>query len=142
MRPISLIVIHGSATTPVMDIGAAEINEWHISRHPPFRKIGYHKVIRRDGVIEPGRDYAEIGAHVKGNNRNSIGICLVGGIDYDGQPENNYTLTQFCSLFGLLSDLRDQFPSAVIMGHRDVPGAKTSCPCFDVGAYITGANLS
>src|SRR5690606_114532 len=78
-RFINLLVIHCAATTPLMDIGAKEIDVWHKQRG--WSKIGYHFVIRRNGVIEKGRDISEVGAHVEGYNKNSIGICMVGGID-------------------------------------------------------------
>ena len=47
-------------------------------------------MIGRSGEIESGRALDKVGAHVKGDNKFSIGICYVGGVD-DGlgreQPE-------------------------------------------------------
>ena len=40
--------------------------------------IGYHKVILRSGIIENGRPEFWIGAHVKGLNKSSLGVCLIG----------------------------------------------------------------
>ena len=48
------IVIHCSATKASMNTDAKEIDRWH--RQRGWRKIGYHWVIRRDGVVEEGRD--------------------------------------------------------------------------------------
>ena len=42
------IVIHCSATRPSQDIDAKEIDRWHRSRG--WLKIGYHKVLKRDGT--------------------------------------------------------------------------------------------
>lgn len=80
------VIVHCSAT-PDYEIsskrydiiGAHEIDIMHKQRG--FTKIGYHWVIRRTGIIEPGRvDGAvfEIGAHCKGLNTRSIGICYIG----------------------------------------------------------------
>ena len=61
------IVIHCSATKPSMDhVDAKEIDRWH--RQRGWRKIGYHWVIRRDGIVEEGRELGEVGAHARGFN--------------------------------------------------------------------------
>ena len=137
MRTIDRIIIHCSATTPEMDIGVLEIDGWH--RNPPhnYRKIGYHFVIRRDGTVEHGRDIVEVGAHAKGHNYNSVGICMVGGIDEYGTPENNFTLEQFKTLFELLITLHEDYEIKEVLGHRDLPNVNKSCPCFDVRNVIS-----
>lgn len=55
---------------------ASEIRRWHLARG--FEDIGYHKVIRKDGSIEDGRDIAFVGAHAEGRNHDSIGVCFEG----------------------------------------------------------------
>ena len=40
--------------------------------------IGYHKVINSDGEIEDGRPEYWVGAHVRGLNDCSLGVCLIG----------------------------------------------------------------
>jgi hypothetical protein len=57
-------------------IGAKQINEWHIARG--WIGLGYHHVIRQTGVVEVGRPETELGAHCKGHNQGSIGVCIVG----------------------------------------------------------------
>ena len=47
-----------------------------------YEDIGYHAVILRDGTIQHGRDIRMIGAHAKGKNYDSIGVCLVGDFRY------------------------------------------------------------
>jgi N-acetylmuramoyl-L-alanine amidase len=89
-------------------------------------------VIRRDGLVEEGRPVAQAGAHVAGHNAHSIGICLVGGLDTDGSPQNNFTPKQFDALYALLLTLHHKFPGAEVLGHRDFPGVAKACPCFDV----------
>ena len=71
-------MVHCAYTTATMDIGAKDIDRWH--REKGWLGCGYHKVIRRDGTVEDGRPMNKAGAHVRGINRQSIGICLAGGM--------------------------------------------------------------
>lgn len=139
MREITHIVIHAADTPAEMDIGAAEIRRWHLERG--WSDIGYHYVVRREGVLETGRDLDgdgevldETGAHVLGHNRGTLGICLVGGRGPDGQPDCNFTAAQWASLEALVDYLVGRFPRADVCGHRDLDPAK-ACPCFDVRAW-------
>jgi len=125
------IAIHCSATQNKNAINAAVIRDWHVNERG-WSDIGYHYVIKTDGTVENGRDLMSVGAHVQGYNSRSIGICLVGGVDKANNPVNNFTKEQFKSLRDLLSGLLRAFPNAVIQGHRDFPGVKKACPCFDV----------
>lgn len=133
MRAINLIVIHCSATKPTQDIGAKEIREWHVKGNG-WKDIGYHFVIRRNGVVEDGRPVEQVGAHVAGHNANSIGICMVGGIDAAGKPEANFTPEQWKALPRLLRVLKAQYPKATIHGHNEY--AAKACPSFDVQKWL------
>lgn len=128
---IKYIIVHCAATKPSQDIGVEEIRRWHLERG--FKDIGYHYVIRRDGSIESGRPEWNVGAHAKGYNASSIGVCLVGGLDNEGRPEPNYTPQQWSSLARLVRDLHNRCPNADIIGHNNV--AAKDCPCFDVRAW-------
>lgn len=139
MRQINALVVHCSATPPHRDIGAAEIRRWHLDRG--WRDIGYHCVIRRNGLIEDGRSVSLPGAHVSGHNADTIGICLVGGVNAAGKAENNYTPDQWASLRWLLQNLLQDYPGAMIKGHRDFPKVKKDCPCFDVGLWAAAVGL-
>lgn len=136
VRPIRRIIIHCSATKPEQDIGAAEIREWHVAKG--WQDIGYHHVIRRDGTREEGRPESRVGAHVAGHNMDSIGICLVGGIDDAGRPDANFTRAQWVSLEQLVKNCVMRHPGATVSGHRDWTDAK-ACPCFDVKAWWSAA---
>lgn len=133
MRDIDRIVVHCSATSPGMDIGVAEIDAWHRDRG--FAGIGYHFVIRRGGRVEDGRLVEQPGAHAKGYNKNSIGVCLAGGIDKLGNSENNFTKKQFDALRRVIGRLLAQYPGAELCGHRDLPNVHKDCPCFDVAKW-------
>lgn len=133
------IFVHCSATKPSMDIDAKEIDRWH--RERGFLKIGYHFVIKRDGTKETGRDLMEAGAHVKGHNHKSIGLCLIGGVsEFDvNVADNNFTNEQFLTLKNLLNDLKEQFPGIVIKGHNEV--SSKACPSFDVQAWLLAEGI-
>lgn len=128
-RSTDYIVLHCSATAPALDVGAAEIRQWH--RAKGWSDIGYHFVIRRNGEIEEGRPPEEIGSHVKNHNANSIGVCLVGGVDARQRPKNNFTTAQWSALGRLLAELQSRYPRSHVIGHRDFPNVAKACPCFD-----------
>ena len=129
MREINYIAVHCAATKPSMDVPIERIKKWHLDRG--WSDIGYHFYIRRDGSLFIGRDILIPGAHVSGYNKNSIGVCYEGGIDEDGEPEDNRTKIQKIVLLSLLKSLKSIFKDAVIQGHRDFPDVHKACPSFD-----------
>ena len=128
------IVIHCSATRPSQDIDAKEIDRWHRSRG--WLKIGYHKVLKRDGTEEEGRHLMETGAHAKGYNHKSVGICMVGGVTEEDhtKAENNFTPEQWEALDLLLTKLTARFPKATIIGHNEI--SSKECPSFNVQDWL------
>ena len=153
MKPsdIDAIVIHCSATRAGQDVRAADIDKWHKERG--FKMIGYNYVIDLDGTIEIGRPLTMDGAHCntsgpsgKPYNKHSIGICYVGGLDRNGNPEDTRTDAQKLSISKLIYDeLLQKYPGIrEIIGHRDASPDKNGdgvisknewikmCPCFDV----------
>ena len=129
MRDIEYIVIHCSATMPSMDVPIERVKKWHLQRG--WSDIGYHYYITRDGEIHKGRRLSTIGAHVRGYNSKSIGICYEGGIDESGEPEDNRTIAQKKSLLKVVEILKFVFSDAIAQGHRDFPNVKKACPSFD-----------
>jgi N-acetyl-anhydromuramyl-L-alanine amidase AmpD len=121
-----------------MDIGAEEIRKWHTDPKPHgngWSDIGYNFIIRRDGTIEAGRDkdndgdvMEEVGAHAKGFNHNSVGICLVGG-----KPRFNFTPEQLKSLDFLMNAIEADYCDIQWVGHYELNAGK-NCPMFDVKA--------
>lgn len=134
-RTTDFIAIHCSATKPGQDIGAAEIRRWHVEDNG-WSDIGYHQVIRRNGAIELGRPLTESGAHVRGFNSRSVGVCLVGGVDAAGNPDDNFTDAQMDALSITLDYWALIYPDAVIQGHRDFPGVDKACPSFSVKEWL------
>lgn len=151
-RPVrnrtDFIVWHTSATKPSWDGGAADIDGWH--RKNGWKGIGYHFVIRRNGLIEVGEALNHVGAHVQGFNSVSVGVCMVGGVSESGKSENNYTAAQWESAALLHNLLSRIYPQAKHTGHRDMSPDKNGdgvikpgewlkdCPCFSVTDWEEG----
>ncbi len=141
MRTINKIIVHCSATQEGRDLDAAEINKWHLKRG--WNGIGYHYVVLLDGTIEYGRSIYKQGAHVKGENEGSIGICYIGGVESKRGSNGKWiakdtrTPEQKESLLLLLKTLKKMHSSATIHGHNEF--AAKSCPCFD--AYNEYCNI-
>lgn len=138
-RNIKYLVIHCAATKPSMDVPIERIRKWHLDRG--FNDVGYHFYIRRDGSLHKGRDIDTTGAHVKGYNSVSIGICYEGGIDESGEPEDNRTPYQMRALIRILCELVTVYPDANIRGHRDFEGVNKACPSFDVISWCKDVEL-
>jgi N-acetylmuramoyl-L-alanine amidase len=138
MRSITEIFIHCSDST-FGDV--EEIRRWHLERG--FLDIGYHFVIlngfivkdklikNKDGVIEIGRPISQMGAHVTGRNKNSVGICLVG--------TNKFTEKQTESLLALVHELCQKYPIGMnIFGHYESASGKKqekTCPNIDMEKF-------
>ena len=129
MRSINLIVIHCSATRCDRPYPMEELEACHRARG--FRCCGYHYYITRDGQLHIGRSEEMAGAHARRYNTRSIGICYEGGLDEHGNPADTRTPAQRHALVALLRSLKVDYPDARIVGHRDLPWVRKSCPCFD-----------
>jgi len=158
MTDITLIVIHCAASQngkPLAngnETAAQVIDRWHKAAgfhraaarvnafNSTLKHIGYHYVIDADGMVETGRAVGETGAHVRGYNTGSLGVCLVG--------TNAFTSTQWHALKQLVDNLQSHFPNARICGHRDLSPDKNGdgritpdefikiCPGFDVRDWL------
>lgn len=137
---VQYIVVHCSATAADEDIGVDDIRRWHLRRGKA--DVGYHYVIRRNGLIENGRGRDWAGAHAPGYDRHSLAICLVGGLKKGTtKAEDNFLPRQKAALYVLLQELHALRPGALIVGHRDLPGVTHSCPAFDVSSWLERTQL-
>ena len=131
MRRIDLIVIHCSATRCNQSFPVTDLIRCHADR---FGFTGYHYYITRDGQTYQTRHEQLVGAHAKGYNSHSLGVCYEGGLDSHGRPADTRTPKQKRALLKLLKRLKKEHPQAQILGHRDLPKVKKACPCFDARA--------
>jgi cell wall-associated NlpC family hydrolase len=122
---IELLVIHCSDTPDDEPLRARDIQAMHLGFG--WDGIGYHQVIGRDGLCEAGRPEYWRGAHVRGVNDQSLGVCLIG--------RDNFTNAQMDSLAALLADWQHRYPKARIVGHRDAVETHKTCPNFDAAAW-------
>lgn len=121
MRRITKIIIHCS-DSDITGQSAAMISSWHKERG--WEKIGYSYFIQTTGKLEKGRGPFEVGAHCKGHNADSIGICLAGKKYF-----SNY---QFDALKMLLELLKISFPDAELYGHNELDKDGKTCPNFNL----------
>lgn len=135
MRVIKKIILHCSDSNSMGHNDISIIDRWHKERG--FKMVGYHYFIQYNGTVQRGRpldddailEADEIGAHVKGENYESVGICLHGKFKFSND--------QFRSLAKLLIKLMEQFTLTIgdIYPHNYFNDKKT-CPNFDVLFFI------
>jgi N-acetylmuramoyl-L-alanine amidase len=129
MRELKRIIFHCSATEDGKDYTVDQIRRWHTSPPRNWRDIGYHYVIYRDGSIHEGRPIDQQGAHTRGENADSIGICYIGGVR-DGKATDTMTMRQEIAWLKLVHSLRTVFGPMTIHGHNEY--ANKACPSFIV----------
>ena len=107
------IVIHHSYTDPMASFD--DIRKVHLERG--MDDIAYHFLITFDGEILKGRPVDVIGAHAKGLNQKSLGVCCIGDFMTSKPPS-----VVISSLITLVKELTNQFhiPAERVIGHRDV----------------------
>lgn len=130
MRKLNEIILHCSATEEGKDFTVDDIRKWHVQGNG-WKNIGYHYVIYRDGTIHEGRPIEQVGAHTKGHNSNSIGICYVGGVAADRKtPKDTRTPQQKEAMLTLVRLLMKAYGITKVTGHCEY--AAKSCPSFHV----------
>ena len=143
MRSVNLIVIHCSATRCNRRFTVDMLKACHNARFGN-KGIGYHYYIERDGHLYQTRDESLVGMHARHYNAHSIGICYEGGLNEQGQAADTRTPEQRAALIALLRSLKDDYPQAEILGHRELEGVHKECPSFDCQEYrdyFSGSNV-
>lgn len=113
-----LLILHHSGTTTCTPDG---VHSAHISNG--WAGIGYHYLVRKDGTIYRGRPENTVGAHACGANSHSIGVCFEGNYQVDSMPSAQLVAGQ-----KLVSDIKQRWGIAKVIGHKDVAGSTTDCP--------------
>lgn len=137
MRRIDLVILHCSASDRAEDDSIEAVNRLHTSditepikwgkyntTGKGWSDCGYHYLITKDGLIQAGRQVERAGAHCKGFNSHSIGVCFSGdkeftpaqfrawrklnaslikkyGIDIDVKPHNHFSKYKTCPNFDM-----------------------------------------
>lgn len=126
MRTINEIIVHCSDSDIASHDNIETIRSWHVQERG-FNDVGYHYVITKDGIIHVGRPLDQIGAHCKGKNRNSIGICLT------GKDPRRFTDKQYSSLAILCRKLMEEHGIELVNGHYKY--SDKQCPNFNVDTW-------
>ena len=131
MRKIDTLIVHCSDS----EFGDAEtIDGWHRARG--WSGIGYHFVVlngRRkargkfrpedDGLIETGRPVETPGAHCRGHNKRSVGVCLIG--------RRHFTAKQLLKALPYIISVAGLTGEVAVKGHYEYDSGKT-CPNIDM----------
>ena len=108
------IVLHTAAWSGDFDVEVCRA--WHTARG--WKCEGYNYIVKKDGTIQEtlrGKD--GVGAHCRGVNSESIGICLAG----DGDKET-WTDAQVEAVYPLLLALMEEYNVKLfrVIGHREI----------------------
>lgn len=134
MKEIQLLIIHCSATRANRPFSTEALIATGRQR---FGQPSYHYYVRQSGEVVQVLPEHVRGAHAKGYNSISIGICYEGGLDEQGHPADTRTEAQKSALLTLLRDLTTRYPVARILGHNELPHVAKACPCFLASAAYT-----
>lgn len=109
-----------------------------------WRHFGYHAVVYQDGKweqLQPLPELRKDGGYIdnstmangaKGYNNDSLHIAYVGGIDpVSSLHTDTRTPFQRDTLRVLITKWKCLYNITEVVGHRDLPGVKKACPCFD-----------
>jgi hypothetical protein len=143
LGPLDHLVLHHTAyhsarigvTLAAQARHMREIERWHLDRG--FLAIGYHFVISPSGRIFKGRPLDRMGAHVKGHNRGTVGICLMGDFEQE-RP----TVAALAALEAVRARLVAGAEGLPLLGHLDHSGQATACPGRFLVAYLAAKRES
>lgn len=134
-RKITEIILHCSATKEGQNYKASDIDRWH--KNQGWKCIGYNYVIDLDGTVEKGRDIDDIPAHCTGHNKNSIGICYIGGCDTNNKAKDTRTQQQKESMYKLVDQLMWKYGVTLTNVHCHNEFANKACPSFKIDQFRT-----
>lgn len=121
------VILHCAATpdSRKSKFSVRDIRKWHKARG--WRDIGYHYYITRDGKIHKGRKDSMQGAHTKGKNRNSLGVCY----------EGSYfpSMKQINSLIKLYTKIKNKYDIDIEKWYGHYQFANKDCPGFKMGDF-------
>lgn len=150
MRNIKRIFVHCTASYQQTTTKESLLAEF---KRNGWKNPGYHWVVKPDGNIISMLDESKVANGVKNYNSTAIHVSWIGGIDKN-HPKgiDNRTPEQKAALFDLLTKLKQKYPNAEILGHRDISDDKNGngiidpwerikeCPCFDAKVEYADIN--
>lgn len=133
MRAVNNIVLHCTATEQTATVEAIE-RYW--KHNLGWRNPGYHYLIEASGKVHALLPESQVANGVAGHNHDSIHVSYIGGIDERGLAKDNRTLDQKAAMAALVVCLKNRYPAARILGHRDFPNVHKDCPSFNVKDWL------
>lgn len=133
MRNIERIFIHCTASSNTATRESI-LNEF---QRRGWRNPGYHYLVEAKGTVHQLLDEKEVSNGVIGYNATAINIAYIGGVNAEGKIADTRTIEQKAAIVHLLLELRERYPKARIMGHRDIWSLnnpqkwKKQCPAFN-----------
>ena len=136
-QPIKRLIVHHSASP--LSTMVEDVRSWHVEGNG-WDDIGYHWLVPSDGQLVIGRPLHLEGAHTRGYNRQSLGVCLIGD---NTDPVERWRPAQVETLMRLWLACRTVYGAELALeGHRDITGPSTICPGVDVRAMLLGPMFS
>lgn len=132
-REVNKVIIHCTDSPTGRYVDVATIDKWHEARgfkpSTNGHACGYHYLILVDGTIQMGRMESDVGAHCKGQNHDSIGVCLVGRGEYNEDQiiALHFILHQICSGYGL--------EAKQVFGHYEFDQNGKTCPNMNMDKF-------
>jgi N-acetylmuramoyl-L-alanine amidase len=133
MKP-DTIILHHSLTKDSDTVSWGAIRNFHKGPENNWPDIGYHfgiEDMRGQTEIVIGRMIDKAGAHCRGHNSASIGICFIGNFDIIQPPMESWIVG-----LKLVRFLMRQYSIKTIKGHNELDPDK-SCPgrLFDLDKF-------
>ena len=128
VRTIDAVVVHHTASP--QSTSFKQIYRWHTIENG-WSDIGYHFVITEDGTIHEGRNINTSGAHCRGFNANSIGVCVTGNTNHE-KPNQSQLESLRELLDSLLEDL--DLDKDEVFTHKEK--GRTECPGYYLNLWV------
>jgi len=135
MRKIDEIIIHTSFTPRT-----CSQRDTYDFIHDNIHK--YHYFIIDNGFLERGAVPEKLVHHCKGHDKNSLSICLIGGVKSDGKtPVNNFTKKQMEELERILIYFYSLYGDISVYGYNDFYNKRKRCFDFQSWWYLKKATF-
>ena len=125
-RKITHLFIHCTATQQTATVSSIQ-NYWR--NVLGWKNPGYNIMLPKEGFTVLA-DFNTICNGVRGYNSHGIHISYIGGIDSNGKPIDNRTVSQKRLIEIFVEEMVERFPDIKVVGHNEA--SKKACPCFKV----------
>lgn len=130
-RNVKRVVFHCTATPQTATVSAIQ-KYWKTKLG--WRNPGYHIIIKPNGEWTMLLDFNRISNGVAGKNSTSINISYIGGINENGEAEDNRTEDQKIVLETIYFAFKKKYPNIDFNGHYEF--SSKTCPSFNVQSWI------